>query len=78
MEKALGNGSKEISPSEKENKDAVRKSIVAKTRIRAGEKFSAGNITTKRPGTGISPMQWYDVMGKTAKRDFEEDELIEL
>ncbi len=78
VEKALGNGSKEISPSEKENKDAVRKSIVAKTRIRAGEKFSAGNITTKRPGTGISPMQWYDVMGKTAKRDFEEDELIEL
>lgn len=78
VEKALGSGKKEVSLSEKENKAVVRKSIVAKENIRAGEVFSVNNITTKRPGTGISPMKWYDVIGKTAARDFKEDELIEL
>ena len=46
--------------------------------IKAGETFTAENLTTKRPGDGISPMRWYEVLGKTAGRDFEEDEKIEL
>ncbi len=78
IEKALGNGEKELSPSEKENVAVARKSIIAQKDIKAGEVFTADNITTKRPGTGISPMKWYDVIGKTAARDFREDELIEL
>ena len=56
----------------------ARKSIVAARPIKAGEVFTADNLTTKRPGDGISPMRWYDVLGKTAPRDFEEDEKIEL
>ena len=55
----------------------ARKSIVAARPIQAGEVFTADNLTTKRPGDGISPMRWYDVLGKTATRDFEEDEKIE-
>lgn len=78
VEKALGNGNKEVSPSEKGNVAVARKSIVAKKDIRKGEVFSDKNITTKRPGTGISPMKWHDVIGKTAARNFKEDELIEL
>ena len=56
----------------------MRKSIVAKRNIRAGEILTADNITTKRPGTGISPMRWDEVIGTGAVRDFEEDDLIEL
>ena len=56
----------------------ARKSIVAKKDIKRGELLSVENITTKRPGTGISPMQWYEVLGTRAVRDFKEDELIEL
>ncbi len=78
VEKALGNGSKELTPSEKENTAVARKSIVARMDIKAGEIFTQDNITTKRPGIGISPMKWYDVIGKTATRNFREDELIEL
>lgn len=78
VEKAIGNGKKEVSLSETENKSIARKSIVARKNIKAGEVFTVDNITTKRPGTGISPMKWHDVMGKTAVRDFMEDELIEL
>ena len=74
----LGSGVKTVTASEAKNKDIARKSIVAKTEIKAGETFTAENLTVKRPGNGISPMKWYDVLGKTAKRDFETDELIEL
>ena len=78
IEKALGTGNKVASPSETENKDIARKSIVASRMIKKGEVFSKENITTKRPGSGISPMKWYNVIGAVAKRDFQEDELIEL
>ena len=78
IEAALGSGIKEPSPSEKKNIAVARKSIVAAGPIKKGELFSEDNITVKRPGSGISPMKWFDVIGKTAKRDFEEDELIEL
>lgn len=78
VEVALGNGVKRPSASELKNKPIARKSLVAIRRIRAGESFSAYNVGTKRPGTGISPMQWDDVMGRPAPRDFTVDELIEL
>ena len=76
----LALGSKEKRPSEVElkNRLVARKSIVAKVAIKAGEELTANNITTKRPGTGITPMQWNEVIGMKAIRDFEEDELIEL
>ncbi len=78
VEKAIGNGEKTPSPSEKKNISVARKSIVARTEIKAGDVFTAENITVKRPGTGISPMKWFDILGTRAVRDFEEDELIEL
>lgn len=77
IEKAIGTGTKTVSSSELKNKIVVRKSIVAKTFIKKGEFFSEDNITTKRPGNGISPMKWYQVLGTKALRDFREDELIE-
>lgn len=78
IESALGDGQKEPSESEKRNIGIVRKSIVAKYDIEAGELFSEDNLTTKRPGTGISPMQWDQVIGQRAKRKFQADELVEL
>ena len=78
IEKALGDGLKEPSPSEKKNMAVARKSIVAKTKIKAGELLTEENLTVKRPGTGISPMKWFEVLGKVSIRDFEEDELIEI
>lgn len=78
IEKALGSGDKTPSTSERKNIAAARKSIVAKHSIRAGEVLSDDNITVKRPGTGISPMQWNDVIGTKAIRNFDEDELIEI
>lgn len=78
IEKAMGNGVKAPSPSEKKNIAVARKSIVAKTAIRAGEMLTEDNLTVKRPGTGISPMKWNEVIGRRAAKDFEEDELIEL
>ena len=77
-EKALGTGIKRPSASELKNKDIARKSIVAKREIKAGEVFDESNITCKRPGDGISPMKWFEVLGKRAKRDFSYDEQIEL
>ncbi len=56
----------------------ARKSIIAKCDIKKGEIFTEENLTVKRPGKGISPMKWYDVLGSVAVRDFSEDELIEL
>lgn len=78
IEKALGTGDKTPSPSEKKNIAIARKSIVAKRAIKAGEEFTEENITVKRPGSGISPMRWMEVLGAKAARDFDEDELIEL
>lgn len=78
IEKALGTGDKTPSPSEKKNISVARKSIVAKKAIKAGEELKEDNITVKRPGTGISPMKWLEVLGTKAIRDFSEDELIEL
>ena len=79
IEKAIGgSGLKEVSKSEAKNKPIARKSIVATKTIKKGDLFSAENLTVKRPGTGISPMQWDEVIGKTAKKDFKEDDLIEL
>ena len=73
-----GNGIKEPSSSELKNIDIARKSIVAKTTINKGDIFSETNITTKRPGNGISPMQWDEVIGQVAQKDFIEDDLIEI
>ncbi len=75
---ALGDGVKRVTPSERKNRAVARKSIVAKKAIRKGEPFSTDNLTTKRPGTGLDPMRWNEILGKTAPRDFAEDELIEL
>lgn len=77
-ELALGDGRKTVSPSESKNVDIARKSIVASREIKQGEEFTAENITTKRPGSGISPMRWYDVLGTKARRDYAEDEQIEF
>jgi N-acetylneuraminate synthase len=71
-----GSGIKEPSDSEMKNMSIARKSIVAKTSIQKGEKFTESNITTKRPGTGISAMRWDEVIGKIALVDFNEDDLI--
>ena len=77
IEIAMGNGIKQTSPSEMKNKAVARKSIVAKRDIKIGEKFSNDNITAKRPGYGISPMLWDQLIGQEAIRDFDEDSLIE-
>ena len=78
IEKAVGTGVKMPTASEKENIPIARKSIVAACKIAKGEILSEKNITSKRPGNGISPMKWHDVIGKVAPREFSEDELIEL
>lgn len=78
IEIALGDGIKRPTPSEVKNKPVARKSLVASQAIKAGEVFSVNNMTAKRPGTGISPMLWGEVMGRTAPRDLAVDELIEL
>ena len=77
VEKALGDGIKAPVESEKHIKDSARKSIVAATNIKKGEPFSEHNLTVKRPGNGVSPARWNDVLGKRAERNFEADELIE-
>jgi len=79
IEEALsGSGKKEPSVSELKNKIIVRKSIIALKHISKGEILSDDNITIKRPGNGISPMKWDDVIGTYAIKDFKEDELIKL
>ena len=78
IEIALGNGNKSPKRSEFENLNLIRKSIVAKSNIFAGEVFSDKNLITKRPGNGLSPMHWESVIGKIAVRNFEIDELIDL
>lgn len=78
IEQAIGTGVKTASASEKKNIGVVRKSIVAACPIKKGDTFTEENLTVKRPGTGISPMRWEEVIGKRATRDYEEDELIAL
>jgi len=78
IEKALGDGVKQPAEAEKKNIAIARKSIVAAKDIKKGEIFTEDNITVKRPGSGISPMKWFEVLGTEAVRDFGEDELIEL
>lgn len=79
IEKAIsGSGIKEPSRSEIKNMAIARKSIVANSYINKGEEFTELNLTVKRPGTGVSPMLWDDVIGKVAPKDFNEDDLIEL
>lgn len=78
VEKAVGDGVKKPTLRERVIAPIARKSIVAKRAIEAGEKFSTDNITTKRPGNGVSPLLWDSVLGQQAKRAFNEDDLIEL
>lgn len=78
VETALGTGEKTPAASEIKNRPIARKSIVAKTQIIKGELFTEANLTVKRPGTGISPMSWFDLLGKPANKDYEIDELIDL
>jgi N,N'-diacetyllegionaminate synthase len=77
IEKAMGNGIKKPSPSELKNKPIARKSIVAARNIAKGEVFTEENLTVKRPGTGINPMQWDEVIGRMATRSYKTDEAIE-
>ena len=76
IEKALGSSEKKPSASEIKNIDIARKSIVAKKTIKKGEELTEDNLDIKRPGNGISPMYWYDLLGTKAVKDFSEDELI--
>lgn len=76
IELALGDGLKHFSKSESENIKIVRKSIVAKCDIKKGEIFSEQNICVKRPGDGINPMRWDEVIGQISQKDYKQDELI--
>ena len=78
IEQALGNGHKTVSPSEHKNIAIARKSIVAACSIKKGEMLTEQNLTVKRPGTGLSPMRWEEVLGTKAIKDFEEEDLIEI
>lgn len=78
IEQALGDGVKRPTASEARNVSVARKSLVAAQPIRAGEVFSPANLTVKRPGSGVSPRRWDEVIGRRAPRDFAADELIEL
>ena len=78
IENAMGDGVKELTESESKNIKIARKSIVASKNIKKGEIFTEENLTVKRPGDGISPMNWDQVLGKIAKQDFKEDEKIEI
>ena len=78
IEQALGDGEKKVSTSESKNIAIARKSIVAACTIKKGEFFTEDNLTVKRPGNGISPMRWEEVIGTFASKDYQEDDLIEL
>lgn len=77
VEAALGGGKKKRTASEENNINIVRKSIVAAKSIKAGEIFTEDNITVKRPGTGISPMEWHHILGNAATKNYDPDEPIE-
>ena len=76
VEVALGNGKKEPTPSELKNRYIVRKSLVASREIRTGDKFNANNVTVKRPGTGISPIHYWDLIGEKASKNLVSDQLL--
>lgn len=78
IEVLAGEGGKRVTESETRNINIARKSIVARRSIKKGEILTEDNLTCKRPGNGISPMEWYNVLGTSAIRDFGEDELIEI
>ena len=78
IELSMGTGIKEPADSEKKNIAIARKSIVANQSIKKGDILTETNLTVKRPGEGISPMKWFEIIGTKAIRDFEEDELIEI
>lgn len=78
IEKALGNGVKRLTESESKNINIARKSIVAGRNIKKGEVFTEENLEIKRPGYGISPMRWDEVVGKVASKNYEDDEMIEI
>ncbi len=78
IEKAMGDGLKKPSLSEIKNIPIARKSIVAKKLIKKGEYFTENNLTVKRPGTGVSPMEWDKVIGKESQANFEPDDLIKI
>ena len=77
IELSLGTGDKKPAASELHNMEVARKSIIAKCNIKKGEIFTEENLTVKRPGNGISPMKWFEILGQAAGKDFEEDELIQ-
>lgn len=76
IETAMGNGIKRPSPSETKNISIARRSIVAKRSIRKDEPFTEDNLMVKRPGTGISPMEWDSLIGKPSNKQYKADELI--
>ena len=78
IETALGTGEKKPSPSEQKNLAVARKSIVARRNIRQGELLTEENLAVKRPGTGISPMRYSEILGTQAVKDFKEDQLVEI
>jgi len=78
IEKTMGDGVKKPSKSEGKNINVARRSIVASKNIKAGEKFTEDNLAVKRPGTGISPLQWDELLGLEAKKDFLADDLISI
>ena len=78
VEIAFGDGVKRVAAGEVDNIPFARKSLVAAKNIRAGEKFCETNVVAMRPGTGISPMRWDDVIGRVAPRNFSANELIEI
>ena len=78
VERALGEAKKRPSVSEIKNITIARRSIVANSPIKRGDVLSERNLTTKRPGTGVDPRRWDEVLGSIAIRDFKQDELIEL
>ena len=76
IEKSIGDGIKIPTEREYRNIEIVRKSLIANCDIKEGEVFTKENLTIKRPATGISPMKYYDLLGKKSKRDYKEDEII--
>jgi N,N'-diacetyllegionaminate synthase len=76
IEKAMGNGDKKPSAGEEKNKTAARKSIIAAKNIKKGELFSVENLCVKRPGSGINPLRWDDIIGTISEKNYEKDELI--
>ena len=78
IEQALGTGHKTISESERKNIEIARKSIVAARPIKKGELLTEDNLTVKRPGNGINPMRWNEVLGTVAIKDYQEEDKIVL